>query len=63
MADDPATTMGALGSERLDGALKAVKNVGVTLNGDFQGFIVFVAADFTLHNVCNIVSASAGGLL
>jgi len=59
--DDPAAAMRALRGKGLDGAFKAVKNVGVTLNGDFQGFIVFVAADFTLH-ARNIASAPASGL-
>jgi len=61
MPDHPAATMRALRGKGLNGALKAVKNVGFPLDGDFQRFVVFVAADFTLHHARNIVSATPAG--
>jgi hypothetical protein len=47
VTNDRTATMGASGSEGLDGALEAVKRVGFAIHDDFECFFVVVAAGFT----------------
>src|SRR5438105_1168951 len=44
--DDLALAVLALGSERVDGALEAVKNVPLARRDHFECFVVVVPADF-----------------
>jgi hypothetical protein len=47
MADDLAIAVLAFWGKRVDGAFEAVKIMALTHDGDFQGFVVLVPANFT----------------
>ena len=68
VADDSAVAVLAFWSERVDGALEAVKIVGLAHDGNFQRFVVIVPANFTfvhtippLFGVFDVVAPSFAG--
>lgn len=60
VADDPAIAVTAAWGQGVDRAFKAVEGVRDALRDNFEGFIVFVTADFTFHT-SKIGSAGKGG--
>jgi hypothetical protein len=51
MADNSDTACRTSRCERVDGALKAVKGMGLTVRDELKGFIVIVSASFTFSHV------------
>jgi len=51
MTDDPAITMRASWRKRMDGTLKTVECMRLTVQSHFKAFIVFVSAYFTCADV------------
>jgi hypothetical protein len=47
VADDSATTLGAFGSQGINGALEAVEHVRLSVQAYLEAFIVLITAYFT----------------
>jgi hypothetical protein len=59
VTDDFAIAVLAFGSKRVDGAFETVKIMGLTLDSDFQRFVVIVSANFTfVHTIPPLDSSS-----
>ena len=50
MANYPAATVFAFGSERVNGAFETIKVARDAIVNDFQRLVVFISTNFTLHN-------------
>jgi hypothetical protein len=46
MSNDPASAMGTLRSERLDGTLEAIKDMSFSTDNDLESFVVSIPAEF-----------------
>lgn len=57
--DDPALANLTGGSEPLNGALKAVKDIGLTIHDDGEGLVISVPAGFAGIHGCEGVRQSA----
>lgn len=62
VADDPATAMRTLRSQRMDGAFKAVKDMLFPFEHYFERFVVVVSANFALSHINGSGAASVMGL-
>jgi hypothetical protein len=58
MPDNLAIAMVALRSQRMNGALKAIKEMGFTIPDDFDGFVVIISANFALNHNNLLVDAT-----
>jgi hypothetical protein len=50
VTDDFAVAMSTFRRDHRDGALEAVKDVGLALRRDLKGFVVFVSAQFAFSH-------------
>lgn len=49
--DDLATAMAALWGQSMDGALKTVEYVGLSIHPDFECLVILVSADFAFGHL------------